>query len=87
MLGARPLCFPSLRDQRFIISCFPLSETVEYILYTCLFVNSEREKPNTSDFTNAELSQFLILFFLAYNIVETGRLKEMCLPFPPVDIL
>ena len=49
MLGAHPLCFPSLRDHRFIISCFPFSETVEYILYTCLFVNSERENPNTSN--------------------------------------
>ena len=28
---------------------FTLSETVEYILYTCLFVNSERENPNTSN--------------------------------------
>ena len=55
MLGAHPLCFPSLRDRGFIISYFPLSETVEYILYTCLFVNSERENPNTSNLTNAKL--------------------------------
>ena len=70
MLGAHPLCFPSLRDHRFIISCFPFSETVEYILYTCLFVNSERENPNTSNLMPNSNNFLYVFFFLAYKIVE-----------------